>query len=163
MAPGCELVLGFDSPTSVEKQGFLKGVFEAALIELDCIPFVCVRFGQSTFDTGGWQHKTAIGWQECPVHPVAAQGYVPPAPNDPDRWLLSIVLVDSETQLVVGLRVVSLSTEFCRAFSDTMLARRDDFASVKDYSAKLRDIYRRYPVGEIIANGRQLAHSLGGD
>ncbi|QSA98118.1 hypothetical protein [Methylococcus sp. EFPC2] len=45
LAPQCELIMGFDRPTERERLGFQKGVFEAILVELENIPFVCIRFG----------------------------------------------------------------------------------------------------------------------
>lgn len=163
LAPRCELIMGFDRPTERERLGFQKGVFEAVLVELENIPFVCIRFGQTITVDGQWQHREAIGWQECPVHPLAAQGYVPPEPLPPQRWLLSAVLVDSETQRVTGIRVVSLSTEFCQRFAQAMTDHREDFPSPAAYAAGLGHLYARYGVGEVVAKGRVLAHCLGGD
>jgi hypothetical protein len=162
-APQCELIMGFDRPTERERLGFQRGVFEAVLVALENIPFVCIRFGQTITVDGQWQHREAIGWQECPVHPLAAQGYVPPEPLPPQRWLLSAVLVDSETQRVAGIRVVSLSTEFCQRFAQAMNDHREDLPSPAAYAAKLGHLYARYGVGEVVAKGHMLAHCLGGD
>ena len=163
LAPRCELIMGFDRPTERERQGFQKGVFEAVLVELENIPFVCIRFGQTITVDGQWQHREAIAWQECPVHPIAAQGYVPPESLLPQRWLLSTVLVDSEAQRVVGIRVISLSTEFCQRFAQAMKDHREDFPSPTAYAAKLGHLYACYDVGEVVAKGHMLAHCLGGD
>ncbi|MFM8443768.1 MAG: hypothetical protein ACKN9W_10590 [Methylococcus sp.] len=162
-APHVEFILGFDAPTAQEIEGFHHGVFEAVLVELEQTPFVCIRFCRTLTEGRKLVHREVIGWQECPVHPVAAQGYVPPEPVAPYRWLLSLILVDSETQKVVGLRAFTLGTEFCQAFARSMRRHRDDFSSVGQHLTKLHDMYARYAVGEVVKRGQVLAHSLGGD
>ena len=162
-APHVEFILGFDAPTPREIEGFHNGVFEAVLVELEQTPFVCIRFCRTLTENRKLVHREVIGWQECPVHPVAAQGYVPPEPAPPYRWLLSLILVDSATQLVAGLRAFTLGTEFCQAFARSMQRHRDDYSSITQHLDKLRDMYARYAVGEVVKRGEVLAHSLGGD
>jgi hypothetical protein len=162
-APDLELVLGFDRPTEAEIKGFGDGLFEAVLAELEGTPFVCARFSiMETQDKTMAQHFP-VGWQECPVHPVMANGYVPPAPDEPCRWLLAMFLVDTSTQRVAAMRAATLGNAFCQAFSEAMRAHRGGHASAQDYLAKLISLYRRYPVGTVVDNSRLLAHTLGGD
>lgn len=162
-APRTEFILGFDNPTAQEQKGFLEGVFELVLVELENIPFVCVRFVRSVNKGGRLVQTESIPWQECPVHPVAAEGYVPDAPIDPARWVLSAVLVDCISQKVKGIRVVTLSNEFCREFSLAMARHRDDYSDMHAYMSKLQGVYERVPVGVTVKRGKVLAHCLGGD
>ena len=162
-APDLELVIGFDRPTPDEVQGFRTGVLEAVLVELEGTPFVCVRFSVMASEGKKVRQHYPIGWQECPVHPAMAKGYVPPAPEEPYRWLLSAYLIDTATQTVAALRVASLSNEFSRLFCRTMEAHKKDYPSADEYLKKLKSLYRRFPVGQVVANAKTVAHTLGGD
>lgn len=159
----CDLVLGVEQPTAEESQAFVAGVPEFVLVEVEQIPFVCVRFDQALFERGRLAHRPLIAWQECPVHPLANRGYVPSVPDETVRWRVNIVLVDISTQLTGGVRLVNLENEYCQAFARTMHAHEYDLDSIETYDAKLDGIYRRYPAGSIPSLGRLLAHSLGID
>lgn len=162
-APSCELVLGFNKPHDYEIKGFHDGVAEFLLVELESITFVCVRFTLMESRRKRLSQNLAIGWQECAVHPVAANKYVPNSPEPPGRWLLTAVLVDTSTRRVSGLRAFTLGTEFCQAFAGAMSNCRSGFDSLQSYMAALKNLYGRYAIGEVIKKGRLLGHCLGGD
>lgn len=159
----CDLVIGVDRPTAGQSQAFVAGVAEFVLVDVERIPFVCARVGQTLIEDGRIVQRQLIDWQECPVHPVANRGHVPPIPDDTAHWRLNLVLVDISTRLTAGIRLVSLEPEFCQAFARAMQACRNDFSSIDEYDAKLDDIYRRYPAGSISARGTFLAHGMGID
>ena len=48
-------------------------------------------------------------------------------------------------------------------FARSMQRHRDDYSSITQHLDKLRDMYARYAVGEVVKRGQVLGHSLGGD
>ncbi|QSA97571.1 hypothetical protein [Methylococcus sp. EFPC2] len=159
----CDLVIGVDRPTAEQCQAFVVGVPEFVLVDVEGIPFVCARVSQTSIEDGRIVQRPLIDWQECPVHPVANRGYVPPTPDAAAHWRLNLVLVDIATRLTAGIRLVSLEPEFCQAFARAMQACRNDFGTIDEYDAKLDEIYRRYPAGSISFRGAFLAHGMGID
>lgn len=140
---GHELLLFYPQLTQREITAITRRPAEFGAVAVGPVLFFLYKF------------STDSEWSDCPYawHLVKQQrpdeATEPPPLEEGERALLSIVLVEATTGLIVGLRTVSLSIALARALHQAI---RDQIAAPWDaaaYDRALQDVYRTTSVGQL--------------
>jgi hypothetical protein len=120
------------SPSALEMEGFQKGRIHVALYEQKKVLFFLFKIDQ-LFD-----------WSDQPLSvrllPESDQE-IPDLPSGM-RTLLSLVLVDARTGLVLALRAVTYSHHFSALFRKALVRQKEDTFSREEHLATIASVYR---------------------
>jgi hypothetical protein len=107
---GLLIAMFLDNPTAAETDSIQHGRFQMRFLKDTHTIMFLMKFGDTA-------------WQEAPfsVHRLASEErIVPTDPGEGMTWLATIVIVDSSTGLVGGIRETGMSRRFCLQISEAL-------------------------------------------
>ena len=136
-----ELRFFFHSPSAYEVEAIRKMQGQFGLFVMQDLIFLLYRFTD-------YKRRKVVLEGDCPfsIHRVGEEHRtLPQMPeSDRERVLLNIVLVDSDTGVVLALRAVSLSPSFSAALCSAIIAQ-NSIPYPEDYEERIQAVYAAYP------------------
>lgn len=132
-----ELRSFFASPTVEEIEDVHSGTVELALGSYhdQDVLVLFFRIGRQPWSGAPYT------WHMVP----SSEQTLPPGVSGEERAILNIVLVDTDTGLVLALRTVTMPPEFSRTLHEQITAQAARPFKQSTYDWQLRDLYKRYP------------------
>lgn len=139
---GMSLVVGFDSPTEYEVSQFKeKSRFEFRFTELNHTIFTLFKIGE-------------LNWMDAAFLPQTSTCDFEQVIEDGTGYLLTLMLVDVRTGVLMSQRAIGLGTKFSRDFQKTALGlKKEPFDKEKTEKDALR-VFASYSTKQLIKNAK---------
>jgi hypothetical protein len=131
-----ELLLILDALSDRETEAVRTGPCDFALLIFRGVLFLLYRFGDT------------IPWSDCPysIWLVKPEERIAPQKEGPDtRALLTIVLVDADTNTVRAIRAVTLSPDFTATLHTAIRSQLSEPISIFEYNETINQAYQQWP------------------
>lgn len=133
---GGQLLFLMDSPTEAEIKNVRYGSIDFALFESRNIIFLLAKFGE-------------LNWIDTPYSVHLSKTYKLRKITEGEGLSTLIMLVDTRTETIKTLRLVSFSTEFTRSLFS--LIEKQNEKQIENYDANLSYIYATTQTEKMVA------------
>jgi hypothetical protein len=138
---GCWLHYLYDQPTPVEVSSIQSGEAQFGLYVKGPLIFLLHQFGQMAW------HDAAYSWWL--VSPEFRK-----VPEEEDgHALLKVVMVDTQTGIVVAIRALTFSAEFTTCLHDAIRQQTREPWSKDRHEAAVRHVYSKYSTMDLVNMG----------
>lgn len=130
---GGDLLIFFDKPTSKEILDITKGKCQIGLVEKNNIIFLLFKFGSQQ-------------WIDCPYNSFLSKDFELQETPEGMGYAINIYLIDSNSGILKGMRLVSMSTKFSKKFAEMISSQR----YIENYDLILNNIYTNYTTNDLV-------------
>jgi hypothetical protein len=152
---GVEVAIFLEQPTPDEVTGVRNGLATFAWVDAEHVGILAFQF------------QPGIPWSDCPFHPypvrLAGQDVGPPAAyGTSDHQLVSVVLVDATSGVVMALRAISWPPPFVAVVGASIQRMLAAPWQPREHDRVLTGLYQRYTSTAELVQARATATCTGG-
>ena len=134
---GAVVFLRLTRPDSGEINDVKRGKAQFALAEVDGLLFFLIKLG-------------SMSWMDMPFHPsLSSRIQVLQKPSENGGYALNIILVDSASNIVKVLRLVTLPAGISAELYNRIVSRPGEF-NAAEYDAAIFSVYSRFSSEDLL-------------